>query len=55
MDTLRLFALDICLHLKGKQPRWERFLTKRGNLKATKFIKLEAYLLDTFRKTSKGV
>ena len=50
IDSLRKLALNLCLHLKKRSPRWERFLTKKGNLKATKFIKLEAYVMEILKK-----
>ena len=49
-DSLRKLALNVCLQLKPKSPRWERFLTKKGNLKANKFVKLESYLLEILKK-----
>ena len=49
-ERLRSLALNVCLQLKSRSPRWERFLTKKGNLKATKFLKLEAYLLEILKK-----
>ena len=51
-DSLRSLALNVCLQLKSRSPRWERFLTKKGNLKATKFLKLEAYLLEIIKKST---
>ena len=50
IDSLRKLALNLCLLLKKRSPRWERFLTKKGNLKATKFLKLEAYLMEILKK-----
>ena len=50
LDMVKKLALDVCLQLKFKNPRWERFLLKKANLESTRFIKLQAFLLDTFRK-----
>ena len=50
VDSLRKLALNLCLHLKKRSPRWERFLIKKGNLKTNKFLKLEAYLMEILKK-----
>ena len=36
--------------MKHRNPKWEKFLTKKGNLKANKFVKLEAYVHDILKK-----
>jgi len=46
LDKLRKLALNVCLRLKSRNSRWERFLTKRSNLKAIKFHTLEACIID---------
>ena len=46
LEKLRKLSLNVCLRLKSRNSRWERFLTKRSNLKATKFHTLEACIID---------
>ena len=36
--------------MKHRNPKWETFLTKKGNLKANKFVKLEAYVHEILKK-----
>ena len=49
-DSLRKVSLNVCLQMKHRNPKWEKFLTKKGNLKANKFVKLEAYVHEILKK-----
>ena len=49
LTALRQLTLTVCLHLKSKNPRWERFITKKSSIKAKKFHTLEALVQETFK------
>ena len=49
-DSLRKVSLNVCLQMKHRNPKWEKFLTKKGNLKANKFVKFEAYVHEILKK-----